>query len=171
MSGGLSVVIELHRLVDERLRHEIADQGTAVTSLRGAACIIITATNCSLGSTQKVAPHMPAQLYSPGDPGIGLRPSWVRTTNPSPKPCSKVTGLNAMPGQIRSDVMNATVRGDNSRPIQGCPGGVEKLNTSTGNSELVGETPRQEMTIQDLLRHTSGLRPNVFGLNCLIGMS
>ena len=28
------MVIELHRLVDERLRHEIADQGTVVTSLK-----------------------------------------------------------------------------------------------------------------------------------------
>ena len=41
--------------------------------------------------------------------------------------------------------------------------GVEKLNTSTGNSELVGEPPRQEMTIQDLLRHTSGLTYGIFG--------
>jgi CubicO group peptidase (beta-lactamase class C family) len=40
---------------------------------------------------------------------------------------------------------------------------VEKLNTTTGNSELVGEPPRQEMTIQDLLRHTSGLTYGIFG--------
>ena len=41
--------------------------------------------------------------------------------------------------------------------------GVEKLNTTTGNSELIGEPPRQEMTIQDLLRHTSGLTYGIFG--------
>ena len=41
--------------------------------------------------------------------------------------------------------------------------GVEKFNPNTGNSELVGEPPRQEMTIQDLLRHTSGLTYGIFG--------
>ena len=38
--------------------------------------------------------------------------------------------------------------------FKGVQVGVEKLNTTTGNSELIGEPPRQEMTIQDLLRHT-----------------
>lgn len=47
--------------------------------------------------------------------------------------------------------------------FKGVQVGVEKLNTSTGNSELVGEPPRQEMTIQDLLRHTSGLTYGIFG--------
>ena len=40
--------------------------------------------------------------------------------------------------------------------FKGVQVGLEKLNTTTGNSELIGEPPRQEMTIQDLLRHTSG---------------
>jgi CubicO group peptidase (beta-lactamase class C family) len=47
--------------------------------------------------------------------------------------------------------------------FKGIQVGVEKLNTTTGNSELVGEPPRQEMTIQDLLRHTSGLTYGIFG--------
>ena len=47
--------------------------------------------------------------------------------------------------------------------FKGVQVGVEKLNTTTGNSELVGEPPRQEMTIQDLLRHTSGLTYGIFG--------
>jgi CubicO group peptidase (beta-lactamase class C family) len=47
--------------------------------------------------------------------------------------------------------------------FKGVQVGVEKLNTTTGNSELIGETPRQEMTIQDLLRHTSGLTYGIFG--------
>jgi CubicO group peptidase (beta-lactamase class C family) len=47
--------------------------------------------------------------------------------------------------------------------FKGVQVGVEKLNTTTGNLELVGEPPRQEMTIQDLLRHTSGLTYGIFG--------
>ena len=47
--------------------------------------------------------------------------------------------------------------------FKGVQVGVEKLNTTTGNSELVGEPPQQEMTIQDLLRHTSGLTYGIFG--------
>src|SRR5260370_28452785 len=46
--------------------------------------------------------------------------------------------------------------------FKGVQVGVEKLNTTTGNSELIGEPPRQEMTIQDLLRHTSGLTYGIF---------
>jgi CubicO group peptidase (beta-lactamase class C family) len=47
--------------------------------------------------------------------------------------------------------------------FKGVQVGVEKFNSATGNSELVGEPPRQEMTIQDLLRHTSGLTYGIFG--------
>jgi CubicO group peptidase (beta-lactamase class C family) len=47
--------------------------------------------------------------------------------------------------------------------FKGVQVGVEKLNTTTGNSELIGEPPRQEMTIHDLLRHTSGLTYGIFG--------
>ena len=47
--------------------------------------------------------------------------------------------------------------------FKGVQVGIEKLNTTTGNSELSGEPPRQEMTIQDLLRHTSGLTYGIFG--------
>ena len=47
--------------------------------------------------------------------------------------------------------------------FKGVQVGVERLNTTTGNSELIGEPPRQEMTIQDLLRHTSGLTYGIFG--------
>jgi CubicO group peptidase (beta-lactamase class C family) len=47
--------------------------------------------------------------------------------------------------------------------FKGVQVGMEKLNTTTGNSELAGEPPRQEMTIQDLLRHTSGLTYGIFG--------
>ncbi len=35
--------------------------------------------------------------------------------------------------------------------------GIEKQDTATGKTELVFETPAREMTVQDLLRHTSGL--------------
>ena len=35
--------------------------------------------------------------------------------------------------------------------------GVEKKDPATGKTELVLETPSREMTVQDLLRHTSGL--------------
>jgi CubicO group peptidase (beta-lactamase class C family) len=47
--------------------------------------------------------------------------------------------------------------------FKGVQVGVERLNTTTGNSELIGEPPRQEMTVQDLLRHTSGLTYGIFG--------
>jgi CubicO group peptidase (beta-lactamase class C family) len=47
--------------------------------------------------------------------------------------------------------------------FKGVQVGLEKLNTTTGNSELIGEPPRQEMTIQDLLRHTSGITYGIFG--------
>jgi CubicO group peptidase (beta-lactamase class C family) len=47
--------------------------------------------------------------------------------------------------------------------FKGVQVGVERLNTTTGNSDLIGEPPRQEMTIQDLLRHTSGLTYGIFG--------
>jgi CubicO group peptidase (beta-lactamase class C family) len=40
--------------------------------------------------------------------------------------------------------------------------GVEKINVATGNPELSLEPVRREMTIQDLLRHTSGLTYGVF---------
>jgi CubicO group peptidase (beta-lactamase class C family) len=35
--------------------------------------------------------------------------------------------------------------------------GIEKQDPATGKTELVFETPSREMTVQDLLRHTSGL--------------
>ena len=35
--------------------------------------------------------------------------------------------------------------------------GVEKKDPATGKTELIFETPGREMTVQDLLRHTSGL--------------
>ena len=35
--------------------------------------------------------------------------------------------------------------------------GIEKQDPTTGKTELVLETPSREMTVQDLLRHTSGL--------------
>lgn len=41
--------------------------------------------------------------------------------------------------------------------------GVEKKNESSGQPELTLETPRREMTIHDLLRHTSGLTYGQFG--------
>jgi CubicO group peptidase (beta-lactamase class C family) len=41
--------------------------------------------------------------------------------------------------------------------------GVEKINDATGNRELVLEPAQREMTIQDLLRHTSGLTYGIFG--------
>ncbi|TAI65577.1 serine hydrolase [Bradyrhizobium sp. Leo170] len=41
--------------------------------------------------------------------------------------------------------------------------GVEKANDGTGKPELVLEPPRREMTIHDLLRHTSGLTYGQFG--------
>ena len=47
--------------------------------------------------------------------------------------------------------------------FKGVQVGVERLNTTTGNPQLIGEQPRQEMTVQDLLRHTSGLTYGIFG--------
>jgi CubicO group peptidase (beta-lactamase class C family) len=41
--------------------------------------------------------------------------------------------------------------------------GVEKKDPTTGKAELVLETPAREMTVQDLLRHTSGITYGVFG--------
>jgi len=41
--------------------------------------------------------------------------------------------------------------------------GVEKKDPATGKAELVLETPSREMTVQDLLRHTSGLTYGIFG--------
>jgi CubicO group peptidase (beta-lactamase class C family) len=41
--------------------------------------------------------------------------------------------------------------------------GVEKVNPTTGNPELSLEPARREMTVQDLMRHTSGLTYGVFG--------
>jgi len=41
--------------------------------------------------------------------------------------------------------------------------GVEKSNDATGSRELVLEPAQREMTIQDLLRHTSGLTYGIFG--------
>ena len=41
--------------------------------------------------------------------------------------------------------------------------GVEKVNPTTGNPELSLEPARREMTVQDLMRHTSGLTYGIFG--------
>jgi len=41
--------------------------------------------------------------------------------------------------------------------------GVEKKDPATGKTELVLETPSREMTVQDLLRHTSGLTYGFIG--------
>jgi CubicO group peptidase (beta-lactamase class C family) len=41
--------------------------------------------------------------------------------------------------------------------------GVEKVNADTGKPELSLEPVRRQMTIQDLLRHTSGLTYGIFG--------
>ncbi len=41
--------------------------------------------------------------------------------------------------------------------------GVEKKDPATGKVELVLETPSRAMTVQDLLRHTSGLTYGIFG--------
>jgi CubicO group peptidase (beta-lactamase class C family) len=41
--------------------------------------------------------------------------------------------------------------------------GVEKKDPATGKAELVLETASREMTVQDLLRHTSGITYGVFG--------
>ncbi len=41
--------------------------------------------------------------------------------------------------------------------------GIEKKDPATGKAELVLETPSREMTVQDLLRHTSGLTYGFMG--------
>jgi CubicO group peptidase (beta-lactamase class C family) len=41
--------------------------------------------------------------------------------------------------------------------------GIEKKDPATGKTELVLETPAREMTVQDLLRHTSGLTYSFLG--------
>ena len=72
--------------VDKRLRREIVNQRTVRAGLGRAACIVRTVINFSSGSTEAAVSEMRAEKYSPADPGIGLRPSRVRTTNPSPHP-------------------------------------------------------------------------------------
>jgi CubicO group peptidase (beta-lactamase class C family) len=47
--------------------------------------------------------------------------------------------------------------------FKGVKVGVEKVNDGAGKPELVLEPPRREMTIHDLLRHTSGLTYGQFG--------
>ena len=47
--------------------------------------------------------------------------------------------------------------------FKGVQVGVEKVNADTGNPELTLEPTHREMTIQDLLRHTSGLTYGFFG--------
>jgi CubicO group peptidase (beta-lactamase class C family) len=47
--------------------------------------------------------------------------------------------------------------------LKGLQVGVEKINPVTGNPELSLEPAQREMTIQDLLRHTSGLTYGIFG--------
>jgi CubicO group peptidase (beta-lactamase class C family) len=47
--------------------------------------------------------------------------------------------------------------------LKGLQVGVEKTNPATGNTELSLEPAQREMTIQDLLRHTSGLTYGIFG--------
>jgi CubicO group peptidase (beta-lactamase class C family) len=47
--------------------------------------------------------------------------------------------------------------------FKGLQVGVEKTNPGTGNPELSLEPAQREMTIQDLLRHTSGLTYGIFG--------
>ncbi len=47
--------------------------------------------------------------------------------------------------------------------MKGLQVGVEKSDASGGNAELSLEPAQREMTIQDLLRHTSGLTYGVFG--------
>lgn len=45
--------------------------------------------------------------------------------------------------------------------------GVETTNASTGKPELTLQTPNRPMTVQDLLRHTSGLTYGVFGTSAV----
>ena len=40
--------------------------------------------------------------------------------------------------------------------------GIEKKDTATGKDELVLENPSRQMTVQDLLRHTSGLTYSIY---------
>jgi len=47
--------------------------------------------------------------------------------------------------------------------FKGVQVGVEKVNAATGNPELTLEPIQREMTIQDLLRHTSGITYGTFG--------
>jgi len=47
--------------------------------------------------------------------------------------------------------------------FKGVQVGVEKVNAGTGSPELILEPAQREMTIQDLLRHTSGLTYGFFG--------
>jgi CubicO group peptidase (beta-lactamase class C family) len=47
--------------------------------------------------------------------------------------------------------------------FKGMQVGVEKVNAATGNAELSFEPAKREMTIQDLLRHTSGLTYGFLG--------
>ncbi len=49
------------------------------------------------------------------------------------------------------------------RELKGLQVGVEKVNSATGNPELSLEPAQREMTIQDLLRHTSGFTYGIFG--------
>jgi CubicO group peptidase (beta-lactamase class C family) len=46
--------------------------------------------------------------------------------------------------------------------------GVEKTDLSTGKTELVLETPIRAMTVQDLLRHTSGITYGIFGKKSIV---
>ncbi len=46
--------------------------------------------------------------------------------------------------------------------------GVEKKDPTTGKAELVLETANREMTVQDLLRHTSGITYGVFGKKSMV---
>ncbi|MEW6184855.1 MAG: serine hydrolase domain-containing protein [Thermodesulfobacteriota bacterium] len=41
--------------------------------------------------------------------------------------------------------------------------GVEKIDPATGQNELILVPPNREMTVQDLLRHTSGITYGIFG--------
>jgi CubicO group peptidase (beta-lactamase class C family) len=47
--------------------------------------------------------------------------------------------------------------------LKGLQVGVEKINAASGNPESSLELAQREMTIQDLLRHTSGLTYGIFG--------
>jgi CubicO group peptidase (beta-lactamase class C family) len=46
--------------------------------------------------------------------------------------------------------------------------GIEKKDSATGKIELVLEPPSREMTVQDLLRHTSGLTYGFFGNKSMV---